>query len=326
MEALQFLLLTQSGHWPNGESSPPPRCHHVAVSKSQISHVIKPANARIVRYPTQKSPANVSNCSSLGRVMSPQTQSFNPSMQRVGIVRSYARKSEIVREDDPADHVYEVVSGTVCTCKMLSEGRRQIAGFYFAGDIFGMESARKHSVTAEAITHAQVRIFKKRALTALASSNLEVADRLLTLTTRELARKQDHLLLLLSTSAEERIICFLVEMVQRAFPREDDLIELPMYRRDIADYLGLTIETVSRVLWDFERRGAIEILGRHSIVLRNQSTDGRGERLAELFEGVKGQHPKTEQELHEWLASPEGKAATLFNFTSLSRWGDRARS
>jgi CRP/FNR family nitrogen fixation transcriptional regulator len=209
---------------------------------------------------------------------------------------------------------------------MLSEGRRQIAGFYFAGDIFGMESARKHSVTAEAITHAQVRIFKKRALTALASSNLEVADRLLTLTIRELARKQDHLLLLLSTSAEERIICFLVEMVQRAFPREDDLIELPMYRRDIADYLGLTIETVSRVLWDFERRGAIEILGRHSIVLRNQSTDGRGERLAELFEGVKGRHPKTEQELHEWLASPEGKAATLFNFTSLSRWGDRARS
>jgi CRP/FNR family transcriptional regulator, nitrogen fixation regulation protein len=246
------------------------------------------------------------------------------SVQRAGIVRSYARKSEIIREADPADHVYEVVSGTVCTCKMLREGRRQIAGFYFAGDIFGLESIEQHNVAAEAITNTRVRIFKKRALTALASSNLEVADRLLALTTRELVRKQDHLLLLISTTAEERIISFLIEMVQRASPREDDLIHLPMARRDIADYLGLTLETVSRTLWDFERRGAIEISGRHSIVLRNQSEDG--ERLAELFEGLKGRRPQTEGELQEWFASPEGKAATLFNITSLSRWSDRARS
>jgi CRP/FNR family nitrogen fixation transcriptional regulator len=74
------------------------------------------------------------------------------SSQRIGVVRSYPRKSQIIREDDPADHVYEVVSGTVCTCKMLREGRRQIAGFYFAGDIFGLESAKKHSVAVEAIT------------------------------------------------------------------------------------------------------------------------------------------------------------------------------
>jgi CRP-like cAMP-binding protein len=117
------------------------------------------------------------------------------SSRRIGVVRSYPRKSQIICEDDPADHVYEVVSGTVCTSKMLREGRRQIAGFYFAGDIFGLESAKKHSVAVEAITNAHVRIFKKRALTALASSNLEVADRLLALITRELARKQDHLLL-----------------------------------------------------------------------------------------------------------------------------------
>ena len=248
------------------------------------------------------------------------------SSQRIGVVRSYPRKSQIIREDDTADHVYEVVSGTVCTCKMLREGRRQIAGFYFAGDILGLESPKKHSVTVEAITNAQVRIFKKRELTSLASSNLEVADQLLALITSELARKQDHLLLLLSTTAEERIIRFLTDMVQRASPREDDLIHLPMARRDIADYLGLTLETVSRTLWDFERRGAIEISGRHSIVLRNQSTDGRDERPAELFDEVKGRRPKTEEELQEWLVSPEGKAATLFNLTSLSRWADRARS
>jgi CRP/FNR family nitrogen fixation transcriptional regulator len=241
------------------------------------------------------------------------------SSRRIGIVRSYPRKSQIVREDDLADHAYEVVTGTLCTCKVLREGRRQIAGFYFAGDICGLESAKKHSVTVEAITNAKVRVFKKRALTTLASSNLEVADRLLALTTRELARRQDHLLLLLSTTAEERIISFLIEMVQRASPREDNLIDLPMARRDIADYLGLTLETVSRTLWDFERRGAIEISGRHSIVLRNQSMNGRGERPAELFEGVNGRRPATERELQEWLVSAEGKAATLFNLTSFGR-------
>jgi CRP/FNR family nitrogen fixation transcriptional regulator len=246
------------------------------------------------------------------------------SSQRSGVVRSYSRKSHIIHEDDPADHVYEVVSGTVCTCKMLREGRRQIAGFYFAGDIFGLESVKQHSVAAQAITNAKVRIFKKRALTALASSNFEVADRLLALTTRELARKQDHLLLLLSTTAEERIVYFLIDMFQRASLAEG-LIVLPMFRKDIADYLGLTIETVSRTLSDLERRGAIEISGR-SIMLRNQSANGKGERLVELFDGVKGRRPKTEEELQEWLVSPAGKAATLFNLTSLSRWGEMTRS
>jgi CRP-like cAMP-binding protein len=79
---------------------------------------------------------------------------------------------------------------------MLREGRRQIAGFYFAGDAFGLESAEKHNVAAQAITNAEVRVIKKQALIALAASNREVANQLLTLTTRELARKQDLVLLL----------------------------------------------------------------------------------------------------------------------------------
>src|SRR5204862_3657876 len=105
------------------------------------------------------------------------------------------------------------------------------------------------------------------------------------MTARELTRKQDHILSLLSTTAEERIICFLIDMVQRTSPRQDHLIALPMSRLDIADYLGLTIETVSRTLWDLERRGAIKIEGYRSIVLRNQLVEGRAEELLDLFEG-----------------------------------------
>jgi CRP/FNR family nitrogen fixation transcriptional regulator len=120
---------------------------------------------------------------------------------------------------------------------MLRGGRRQIAGFYFAGDIFGLESTNKQTVAAEATTNAKVRIFKKRTFTELASSNVEVADRLLGLTARELARKQDHIFLLLSTTAEERIIFFLIDMVQRASSSEEDVIDLPMSRQEMADYL-----------------------------------------------------------------------------------------
>jgi DNA-binding transcriptional regulator YhcF (GntR family) len=104
------------------------------------------------------------------------------------------------------------------------------------------------------------------------------------------------------------------------------IIDLPTSCRDIPDYLGLTLETVSRVLWDLERRGAIEISGRRSVMLRNHAANGRGETMAELFGGVNGHRPKTEKELQEWLVSLEGKAAMLFNLTSLSRWGEMARS
>jgi CRP/FNR family transcriptional regulator, nitrogen fixation regulation protein len=242
----------------------------------------------------------------------------------VGVLRSYASKSEIIREDDPADRVYEVVSGAVCTYRMMKEGRRQISGFYFSGDIFGLEAAEKHVLAAEAITNAKVRIAKKQALNALASRDAKVADWLLLLTALELARKQD-LALILSRSAEDRVIYFLIEMSQRISPNEY-LIALPMARQDVADYLGLTLETVSRNLRDLERRGAIKIHGRRYIVLRNQYTNERPEKLADLFEGVTGRPPKSEQELSDWLVSSDGTAATVFKITSFSRWGDRART
>jgi CRP/FNR family nitrogen fixation transcriptional regulator len=246
------------------------------------------------------------------------------SIQPIGVIRRYGRKSEIIREDDPANRVFEVVSGTVCTYKMLRDGRRQIAGFYFSGDVFELEAVRKHTLAAQAITDAKVRIVKKHTLNVLASSDVEIAHQLLSVTSRELARKQD-LVLLLSRTAEERVIGFLIDMVQRASVSENR-VALPMSRQDIADYLGLTIETVSRVFWDLKRRGAIEIPNYRSIGLRNQSVDGRGESLGELFDGIKGRRPKTEGELHDWPASSEGKAATIFDLTSVSRWGERARS
>ena len=216
----------------------------------------------------------------------------NASIPGVGIVRSYARKSQIVRENDLAEHIYEVISGTVCTWKMSSDGRRQIAGFYFAGDVFGLENAKNHSLTAQAITAVKVRVVKKQVLNALVSSDVKVAQQLLSLTAVELERQQE-LHLLLSRPALERVIHFLIDMAQRASPNEDDLIALPMHRQDIADYLGLIIETVSRMLSELERRGAIKSNYR-SIVLYTNSTNGRTpiKKLGDFFEGIKGRRPQ----------------------------------
>ena len=255
--------------------------------------------------------------------MNAQGPSLGVIAPRIGMVRSYPPRCEIVHENAPANHIYEVISGTVCTYKVLKNGRRQIAGFYFTGDVFGLESAAKYPLAAEAITKTEIRIFNKQTLTASASSNGEVTHHLLTLTARELAR-QENLLFSLSRSAEDRIVYFIVEMIQRA-PPKDGRIVLPMGRQDIADYLGLTIETVSRILHAFERRGAIKIRYR-SIALRNQLVEGSAEELPVLFEGIKGHQPKTKQELDEWLVSPEGRAASIFNLTFLSGWGERARS
>src|SRR5215472_6911777 len=138
---------------------------------------------------------------------------FGSFSGRIGVVRSYARKREIIREDDPATRIYEVISGTVCTTKMLRDGHRQVGGFYFSGDVFGLEATVKHTLAAQAITDVRVRIVKKQILSALALSDSKVADHLLSLTARELSRKQS-LALLLSRTAQERVIGFNTEMAQ----------------------------------------------------------------------------------------------------------------
>jgi CRP/FNR family nitrogen fixation transcriptional regulator len=249
----------------------------------------------------------------------------NASIPGVGIVKSYARKRQIVRENDPAEHIYQVISGTVCTWRMSSDGHRQIAGFYFGGDVFGLENAKRHRLTAQAITKVKVRVVKRQILNALASSDVKVAQQLLSLTAVELERQQE-LHLLLSRPALERVIHFLIDMAQRASPNEDDLIALPMYRQDIADYLGLTIETVSRMLSELERRGAIKSNYRSIVLHTTANGKAPTKQLHDVFEAIKGRRPKTDQELNEWLASLEGKAATLFDLTSGSRWAERARS
>jgi CRP-like cAMP-binding protein len=190
----------------------------------------------------------------------------------IGVPMSYGRNSEIYGESEPAEFLYKVISGTVRTYKVLNDGRRQIGGFYVPGDIFGLETGDEHTFSAEAITPCKVLVIKRSALVALAARDHEVARQLWTITGSELCRVQDHIMLLVK-SAQERVAAFLLEMSRRV--SAGNALELPMSRQDIADYLGLTIETVSRTLTTLENAATIELSSSRRIVLRNRSALSR---------------------------------------------------
>ena len=154
------------------------------------------------------------------------------------------------------------------TYKILSDGRRQVGGFYLPGDIFGPEYRDEHTLSAEAITDTKVVVVKRSMLMALAGRDPVIGRELLVVTGSELRRVQTRTLLLVK-SAEERVAGFLLEMAGRA--RSGNVVELPMGRRDIADYLGLTVETVSRTLKSLANAAAIDIATARRIVLRNRS-------------------------------------------------------
>lgn len=223
--------------------------------------------AETFRRPTSRNASSMPELYPYG-----EAGSLEQSMRLMGALMSYPRNSEIFGENEPADYVYKVISGSVRTYKILADGRRQIGGFYLPGDIFGSQLAEVHTLSAEAVGDAKVLLVKRSALTALAGRDAAVARELFSLTSRELRRMQERILLLVK-SAQERVASFLLEMAERA--SAGSIIELPMSRQDIADYLGLTIETVSRTLTSLEGAGIIGLPTSRLIVVHNRAALNR---------------------------------------------------
>jgi CRP/FNR family transcriptional regulator, nitrogen fixation regulation protein len=162
--------------------------------------------------------------------------------------------------------VYKVTKGAVRSYRILCDGRRQTGGFYLPGDIFGLEIGKEHQFSAEAINDVKVLVVRRSAIVSLAERDCDTARELWSFAGRELNRVQEHLLLLVK-SAQQRVACFLLEMSARL--AATDAIELPMSRQDIADYLGLTIETVSRTMTQLVSEHAIGLPSSRRVVLRN---------------------------------------------------------
>jgi CRP/FNR family transcriptional regulator, nitrogen fixation regulation protein len=184
----------------------------------------------------------------------------------------YCRGTEIFGEAEPADQVYQVKSGAVRTFKLLPDGRRQIGAFHLAGDIFGVESGEAYRFTAEAIVNTRVRIARReRVFCEFRKENILPGEDVLKLVARNLQHAENHVLLLGRQTAQERIAFFLTEMDRRL--KSPKLLMLPMSRLDIADYLGLTHETVSRTLSVLRRKGILSFPGKsqREIVLHHRS-------------------------------------------------------
>jgi CRP/FNR family transcriptional regulator, nitrogen fixation regulation protein len=181
---------------------------------------------------------------------------------------SYRKDEEIYGEDEPAEYVYQIIRGAVRTYKLLSDGRRQIGAFHLPGDVFGLESGESHRLAAEAIIDTTVRLVKRSSLEHAANNNVQVARKLWGITAGELHHAENHMLLLGRKSAMERVATFLLEMDRRLAVA--GMMALPMCRRDIGDYLGLTLETVSRALSQLHGEGVLGFSGARQIVLRNR--------------------------------------------------------
>jgi CRP/FNR family transcriptional regulator, nitrogen fixation regulation protein len=183
---------------------------------------------------------------------------------------TYKKGTEIYGEKAPAEYVYQVKTGAVRSYKLLTDGRRQIGAFHLVGDIFGLENGSTHRFTAEAVVKTTVRLIKRQSLEAVAENDAVASRNLLSMTTSNLEHAENHMLLLGRKTSLEKVAAFLLEMDARL--TATGIMALPMTRRDIADYLGLAIETVSRELSRLQRAGVLGFLdnSQRAIVLRDR--------------------------------------------------------
>jgi CRP/FNR family transcriptional regulator, nitrogen fixation regulation protein len=184
--------------------------------------------------------------------------------------RLLGKGEELFAEGDDSEYFYKVVSGAIRSYKLLSDGRRQIDAFHLAGDIFGLEAGSAHRFSAEAVGDAAVIAYRRSRLAMLIGEDRAFREQVMSATLRSLERAQDHMLLLGRKTAQEKIATFLLDMAER-ISDDDAHFDLPMQRTDIADHLGLTIETVSRTLTQFARDGLIRLrAASRSVMLCNK--------------------------------------------------------
>lgn len=184
-------------------------------------------------------------------------QNSKEPLQGTGTVVQFPGGREIFAEGDDTDVFYKVISGVVRSCKFLSDGRRQIAAFHTAGEVFGFELGEDRQLAAEAVSDCTLICYRRRSTEMMAQKNEAISQQLLQYAMQNLVQAQEHSLLLGRRGAAEKVAAFLLDWQVRS--NRQKVIHLAMTRQEIADYLALTIETVSRSLSQFERDGVIAL-------------------------------------------------------------------
>jgi CRP/FNR family nitrogen fixation transcriptional regulator len=193
------------------------------------------------------------------------------ALASLGATAHFGRSHTIFAEGDDADRSYKVLTGAVRLSKMMSDGRRQIAEFALPGDFFGINWLDEHALTAEALSDVTLICYSRARLDRLCDENREVREEIFSNLRHDLWAAQNHLVVLGRQSALERVAAFFVHLAARSRTNDKNKIDIPMTRQDIADYLGLTIETVCRMLTKLKSSGIIDIPDRHTILVRSMA-------------------------------------------------------
>jgi CRP-like cAMP-binding protein len=200
-------------------------------------------------------------------------------LRRGGSKIRFSRGETIFNEGDPADFAYSVVSGAVRLCKHTADGRRQIAQFLLPGDFFSFMAMDEHSFAAEAADNTVVACYPQRQIERMTEERPALRRYFGSLLACRVKDVQNQLVTLGRQTAKERVASFLVMLVERAGAEDGSRIDLPMSRQDIADFLGLTIETVCRMLSSMKRSKLLDVAGAHELIIRDS------DRLYALAEG-----------------------------------------
>lgn len=198
-------------------------------------------------------------------------------MEALAALTSCRRGWQIYGQDDPAEQWYRVVSGAARKFVLKADGRRQIVDFLMPSDFFGFTAHERHAFAVEAVVEGTiVAAYPRRSLERLADADPLLAQFIRQTAFAAISRLQTRLLILGQMTASKRVGLFVVEMAERSPDGPVKAVDLPMSRYDIADYLALSVETVSRALTGLRHRGAIQLAGKHrvSIIDRAALEDG----------------------------------------------------
>lgn len=207
-------------------------------------------------FTTMREPSNAPSV--MGAACLGSSESFANDLP-TGTARFLAAREHLFREGDAATHVYLVEAGHVCIYRMMSDGRRQVLDFAYPGDMIGLGSLHEHGVSAQATTRAKIRCLSAAGVHEAARRSPHIGAKLYEALASELSAARELLFTVSQRTATERVASFLVALSRRNERRGEDANEivLPMTRSDIADFLGLTIETVSRTFTKFRTLGLV---------------------------------------------------------------------
>jgi CRP-like cAMP-binding protein len=248
----------------------------IALATRQSSHHSVPAGALALRADAHR-PGYLRTIPS-----NAAPDPVDTELRRIGTSISCPRGKMLIGEGDVAEHLFKVESGALRVVRLLPDGRRYIINFLMPGDYFGLADAKHYSNSVEAVSDARVIRYSRRSFEAMVESDARVGQRFFFVMSKELSAAQNRLVLLGRKTALERLAAFLLVMAnaqpgdRRPGARE---IDLPMSRSDVADYLGLRIETISRILTALRKQGVIALPDSHSFILLDRDA------LNDLSEG-----------------------------------------